>query len=68
MSGAVNDTIPQILVEDITAATDELLQRSEKFKAFFSRAELEHHVAMALAKTRAAVMVPRRLPGSSSEG
>jgi len=56
-----NDTIPQILIEDITAATDELVARSEKFKAFFTRAELEHHVAMALGKTRAAVMVPRKL-------
>lgn len=55
----MNDTIPQILIKDITAATDELMNRSEKFKTFFTRVELECHVAMALRKTRAAKMVPR---------
>ncbi len=55
-----DDTIPQILVEDVIAATDELLLRSEKFKTLFSRSELECHVMMALGKTRAAIMVPRK--------
>jgi hypothetical protein len=53
------DTIPQIRIEDVSAATDELVRRSGKFSAFFSRAELEEHVCMALGKTRAAVLVPR---------
>ena len=55
-----NDMIPQILVEDIAAATDELIRRSEKSQQHFSRAELEAHVAMPLGKTRAALMVPRK--------
>lgn len=53
------ELIPQIRIEDVTAATDVLLRQSKKFEAFFSRAELELHIAMALGSTRAAVMVEK---------
>ena len=38
-----------IRIRDVTEITDRLLERSEKFRAFFSRAELENHVAFVMA-------------------
>lgn len=38
-----------IKIDDVTTITDRLLERSSKFAAFFSRAELEAHVAFVMA-------------------
>ena len=49
------DDIPTITIRDVTQITDDLIKRSSKFAAFFTRAELEAHVAMVMAphyKTR----------------
>lgn len=41
--------VPAVKMLDITTITDALLERSGKFKTFFSRAELEEHVALVMA-------------------
>ncbi len=41
MVNAMDREIPSIRLEDITAATDELIRASRKFEVFFSRAELD---------------------------
>ena len=46
--------MPTIKIRDVTAITDRLIGRSGKFAAFFSRAELEAHVAFAMAPRYAA--------------
>lgn len=41
--------LPAVSIRDITTITDCLIARSAKFNVFFSRAELEAHVAFAMA-------------------
>ena len=41
--------MPTVRIADISTITDRLIARSGKFAAFFSRAELEAHVAFAMA-------------------